>query len=160
MTTEDQHSIAFAKWLNANKIKFTHIGNENGMSWSNPKQAMILGAKLKRLGLHKGLPDYMMLLSQGALWVEMKDPKLKLKNGDVMQGWTTQKKRGGLSREQYDWIIALNATPGTQAAVCYGVDEAIKFVTAIQGIKKEQYQCQSYYDSDNVLSDCSCGKCL
>lgn len=23
----------------------------------------------------------------------------------------------------------------------------------------EQYKCQSYYDDDNVLQDCTCGKC-
>ena len=25
--------------------------------------------------------------------------------------------------------------------------------------KKEMYKCQSYYDDENVLCDCSCGKC-
>ena len=25
--------------------------------------------------------------------------------------------------------------------------------------KTEMYQCQSYYDDENVLRDCTCGKC-
>lgn len=25
--------------------------------------------------------------------------------------------------------------------------------------KTEQYKCQSYYDDNNVLQDCTCGKC-
>ena len=26
-------------------------------------------------------------------------------------------------------------------------------------MKTEQYKCQSYYDDNNVLTDCTCGKC-
>lgn len=25
--------------------------------------------------------------------------------------------------------------------------------------EKEMYKCQSYYDDDNILQDCTCGKC-
>lgn len=28
-----------------------------------------------------------------------------------------------------------------------------------QTISTEQYQCKSYYDDNNILRDCSCGKC-
>ena len=130
MTIEDQHCIAFTNWLEVQKLKFSHIGNENGLSWSNPKQAMILGAKLKRLGLRKGLPDFIILTERGTLWVEMKDPKLKLKSGDPLTEWKEgQKERGGVKFEQKEWILALNATPSAQAAVCYGADEAVKFVS-------------------------------
>lgn len=29
----------------------------------------------------------------------------------------------------------------------------------IQSLKPERYLCQSYYDNNNVLQDCTCGKC-
>lgn len=130
MTIEDQHCEAFANWLEVNKLKFTHIANENSMSWVDSKSAMIAGARAKRIGLRKGIPDFVVLTPKGVVWVEMKDPKKKLKQGDAIEGWTeNQKERGGLKREQYEWILAINKTPGTQAQVCYGADEAVKFIS-------------------------------
>ena len=26
-------------------------------------------------------------------------------------------------------------------------------------MKTERYKCQSYYDDNNILNDCTCGKC-
>lgn len=129
---EEQHCIAFANWLDFQGLKFTHIVNEVGGAVRNRKFAMIEGVRLKKMGKSSGVPDYVILTHKGTLWVEMKDPSKKLKKGNVMEGWKEgQKKRGGLSAEQKEWIEAINEVPNAQAEVCYGADEAIAFVERI-----------------------------
>lgn len=32
-------------------------------------------------------------------------------------------------------------------------------ISKTKGDKKEMYQCQSYFDKNNKLKNCSCGKC-
>lgn len=127
---EDRECEHFASWLELKKLKFSHIANESVLGALNQKAALIIGSKLKRMGQRKGVPDYVVLTPKGTVWVELKDPAKKLKKGDVMEGWEGgQDTRGGLKREQYDWINAINKTPGAQAKVCYGHKEAEEFVS-------------------------------
>ena len=132
MKPEEIECIAFSQWLEFQKLKFTHIPNENVFSFMNRNMAVRLGAKQKRCGVRKGLPDYIILTPRGSLFVEMKEPKKKPKKGNPLENWKEgQLSKGGISREQKDWIDAINATPGAQAAVCYSAEEAIVFVQRI-----------------------------
>lgn len=132
MKPEEIECIAFTQWLEFQKLKFTHIPNENVFSFMNRNMAMRLGAKQKKCGVRKGLPDYIVLTPKGTLFIEMKEPKKRLKKGDPLTGWKPgQKAKGGLSLDQKEWIDAINATPGAQACVSYDAQEAIKFVQRI-----------------------------
>jgi hypothetical protein len=134
---EEAQCIMFTQWLEMNRLKFTHIVNEVSFgALSNTPQgqltARIQGAKLKKLGKSSGVPDYMILTPKGTVWLEMKIPSLKPKKGHWNEGWKPmQQSRAGVSRQQKDWIDAINEVPGTQADVCFGSIDAIEFVTRI-----------------------------
>ena len=59
--TESQICMAIASRLEIAKPAcfWTHIANEMPMSGSDRVQAKIVGAKLKRMGKRRGVPDYM-----------------------------------------------------------------------------------------------------
>jgi AraC-like DNA-binding protein len=127
LSPEDHESISFVQWLEFSKYKFTHIANEAGFSGPS---SFAVTRKKKRLGVSPGVPDFMILMPQGVVWVEMKTWGSKLKKGSWKDDWKSgQKSRGGVSLEQKEWIEAINATPGTYAEVCYGAIEAIAFVS-------------------------------
>ena len=114
---EDEECIAFSNWLKLNNIPHAHIANESN---SGSKNAMIRGAKLKRMGQSKGVWDYDIFVP------------IKGINGtvDCYQELRIEMKRrhgGVVSQEQKEWgkIYELSGTP---CKICKGVDEAIKFV--------------------------------
>ena len=97
----------FKQWLDYQNMKYTHIVGEGNF----PVQYHM---KLQRVGFHKGVPDYMILVPNGICFVEMK------------------RKRGGrIYPEQKEWVEALNKIEGVEAAICKGADEAIAFVSGI-----------------------------
>lgn len=126
--SEETEGVVFASWCRQNNLHFTHIPNQNDWSFMSRQMALRLASKNKRMGVSTGIPDYMILTPKGILWVELKRVSLKGEE-DPLQGWKEgQKSKGGLKRSQKEWIDAINKTPGTQAAVCYGAEEAIAFV--------------------------------
>lgn len=67
--------------------------------------------KNKHMGLHRGVPDYIIIIPSGLLFVELK------------------RKRGSkVYDEQKTWKSALNEIKGVQAEICFGADDAIVFV--------------------------------
>jgi len=129
MTPEDTECKMFAQWLRIKKLRFTHISNETGFSMKDPKATMYVVVKKKSLGMSEGFPDYEIFIPKGTLYIEMKDPKKKLKKGNVMEDWKDgQKERGGLKRAQKEWIEYLQGRDHTESSVCYGAEEAIAFV--------------------------------
>lgn len=114
---EDDECIAFSSWLKLNNIPHSHIGNE---SRSSSKNAMIRGAKLKRMGQSRGVWDY-------EVYVPIKGIDGTV---DCFQQLKIEMKRlkgGTVSAEQKQWgkIYELAGIP---CKVCRGCDEAIKFV--------------------------------
>lgn len=121
LASEDEECFVFTEWLQyqqnlKNIFKFSHIPNEtpavkrvNGVWKKNYKTL----ARLKRLGVNKGIPDYIIIVSTGTVvMVEMKRVK----------GSTT-------SNEQKEWIKYFNLCgDSVHAKICKGADEAIKFV--------------------------------
>lgn len=114
---EDDECIDFAKWLRKNNIPAAHIANE---SRSSSKNAIIRGAKLKKMGQSKGVWDYEIFVPikgiTGAVdcYQQIKIEMKRLKGGTV-------------SPEQKQWGKVYELA-GIPCKVCKGADEAIEFV--------------------------------
>lgn len=105
--SEYQESVIFANWLRMKGLVFSHIPN----STYTPSHAA--KAKNKAMGVSKGVPDYLILLPERVVFVE-----LKRCHG------------GRVSPEQLEWGEAL-VRSGAFFSVCYGALEAIAFVTKL-----------------------------
>jgi hypothetical protein len=102
---EFHECVAFADWLDLMRLKYSHIPNET----RTPHVGVLV--KNRRMGVRKGVPDYIIVGRGKVLFVEMKA-------------------KGGKARpEQREWIDAINAVGGpVRAEICYGAIEAIEFV--------------------------------
>lgn len=109
--TEAQEGEALVAYLRIKGYKFTHIPNETGHSLEAKRRAI----RMKRQGVSKGFPDYLVLTPKGLAVVELKRTK----------GSST-------SAEQLEWIAAFNAA-GIPAKVCKGSEQAIEFIEEIAG---------------------------
>lgn len=113
--TEFNEQKTLCKWLDAKRLSYFAVPNENNMSFLNKKTAAIQGAKLKQIGKKKGAPDLQVHLPGLVIFIEMKRTIQKGKSKPVV------------SDEQKGWIERLNNL-GHPAAVCYGWVEAKEFV--------------------------------
>lgn len=108
--TERQEHLALMKWIALQpKIRdlFVHIPNEG-------KRSVLEGYVLRRLGLRRGVSDFLLPLptkSYHGLWIE-----LKRKDG------------GKESIEQKQWINKMRSL-GYAAFFARGCDEAIKIIS-------------------------------
>lgn len=110
--TEAAEAEALANYLRIKKIKFLHIPNER-------KASPRFISNLKKQGLQKGAPDYLIFLKTGLLAIELKRAKKSLSK---------------VAPEQIEWITYLAALPySAGAAVCYGAKEAIELIEARNG---------------------------
>lgn len=103
--TEHEECVAFVDFLTRKGLKFSHLAQSTyTASWA---------AKVRnqKLGVVAGVPDYIVITPHGLLFIEMKRTA----------GSVTRK-------EQKDWISSLNALSGVEARVCFGAEDAIKFV--------------------------------
>lgn len=109
--------MVFADWLRANKIPAAHIANE---SRSSSKNAMIRGAKLKKMGQSRGVWDYEVFVPiRGITGAVDCYQQLKIE---------MKKRKGGtVSPEQKEWKKVYELA-GIPCKVCKGADEAIAFV--------------------------------
>ena len=77
---------------------------------------------LKREGVTKGVSDYVVLLPNKILFIEMKRKKKKLKNGNLSTSHTST------SKEQLEFIKRANKYDYVTATVCYGYMEARELI--------------------------------
>lgn len=105
--SEYQECQVFHRWLDLNHIKHTHIGNESQIGG---RAGAIRGAQLKRIGQSKGFPDYLVIVNNKLIAIEMK-----------------REKGGKVSDEQRDWLDAL-AKAGVDSYVAHGANEAMEIV--------------------------------
>lgn len=105
--TEYDECVVFHRYLELKHIKHTHIGNESQMGG---RAGVIRGAKLKAIGQSKGFPDYLVLVNNRLIAIEMK-----------------RQKGGRLSKEQKEWLEALRAC-GIQSFSAQGAEQAIDIV--------------------------------
>lgn len=114
---EDDECIAFADWLRAKNIPAAHIANE---SRSSSRNAMIRGAKLKRMGQSKGVWDY-------EIFVPIKGITGAVDCYQQVKVEMKRQKGGTISPEQKQWGKVYELA-GIPCKVCKGADEAIEFV--------------------------------
>lgn len=112
---EDDECIFFSRWLKLRGIPHAHIANE---SRSSSRNAIIRGAKLKRMGQKRGVWDY-------EIYAPQKDGSYKLLKIEMKR-----RKGGTVSAEQKQWG-EIYAKAGIPCKVCKGADEAIDFVKSV-----------------------------
>lgn len=87
---------------------YTHIPNSTyTSSWAQKRKNM-------RMGVSKGVPDYMILLKNSICFIEMK-----------------MERRGTVSLEQAEWMRQFNAL-GIPAKVCRGFVQAKEFIEEVE----------------------------
>lgn len=109
--TEAQEARMLTAYLRVRGFRFTHIANETGSG----QNARFQGIRNKQQGVSKGFPDYLVIVDDKLIAIELK----RVKGGKV-------------SPEQKEWIIALNKA-NIDAFVSYGAKDAIDY---IENIKK------------------------
>ena len=96
--------------------------NENQASFTNRKVAFLQEKKAKTMGKVKGVSDVIVILDDVVLFIELKRSPKKLKSGRLSVADTKP------SKEQLDFLDRVNKSKVCVGRVCYGADEAIKFV--------------------------------
>jgi hypothetical protein len=104
---EENEQEALAQLLDRLRLQWAHIPNELR---AKPQYQ----AKRKRLGVKKGVPDNF-IFDPPPRFPEAKGAVIELKRSEG----------GKVSDEQWDWLTALSRR-GWKAAVCKGIDEAMK----------------------------------
>ena len=130
--TEFQEQEALCQYLDLKKIRYFSIPNEMGLSMLNRYVAIRMGAKLKKIGKKRGVPDLAVFLPNKILFIEMKRTK----------GST-------ISKEQKEWINYLNTELSyAGASICKGWQEAKSYIEDeikienIKKVKKGDLKCQ------------------
>lgn len=114
---EDDECITFHQWLELRHIPHAHIANE---SRSSSRQAMIRGAKLKRMGQSAGVWDYEIYVPIFGVTGEIDDYQL-------IKIEMKRRYGGTVSPEQKKWQKVYE-TAGIPNKICKGAKEAIAFV--------------------------------
>ena len=107
--TEAQEARTLAAYLRVRGYKFTHIANETGSG----RGARFQGIRNKQQGVSPGFPDYIVLVNDNIIFIELK-----------------RTKGGVLSQAQKDWIAALEEA-GQTVRVCKGAQAAIDFIEEV-----------------------------
>lgn len=111
LPTEQQEAEILASYLRLRNIPFTHIPNETGGDMLAKRRAI----RMKRAGVSKGFPDYLIIYKGKLVFIELK-----------------RRKGGRVSLEQKEWLEVLNNVDNSVARVCNGADDAIGFLEGIE----------------------------
>ena len=120
--TEAQEQQLLIQWLKIKKIFYFAPMNENQASFTNRRVAMIQEAKAKSMGKVKGTCDLFVFTKNGLLGVELKRRPKRLKSGKFSVSHTKT------SKEQIQFIDAMNGYDFAHSKVCYGFENAKAFI--------------------------------
>ena len=109
LRSELEHHIVVSEWLNAHGIWYFHVPNEG-------KRSLAERAKLSRMGLKKGMPDFII-------------------PGPVNVAIELKKAGGRPSKEQLECLKILSSL-GWITRICYGAEDVIKFLKSIDLVKQ------------------------
>jgi hypothetical protein len=115
--TEAQEGDMLVAYLRTRGLRFTHIANETGGTPEARRRAI----RVKRQGVSKGFPDYLIIVGRSLIAIELK-----------------RQRGSAISQEQKDWIAALNEVDNVQAFICKGAQEAIDIVEKYNGPPRHQ----------------------
>lgn len=122
--TESEEQQLIFEWATIARLGYPelemlfHVPNEGKRS---PKT----GARLKREGLKRGVPDLCLPVGAGrynALFIELKRRDLSMKD---------------ISEDQKEWIRKL-LSYGNGACICFGADDAIKTIEEYLNMRRKQ----------------------
>lgn len=102
--SEDLECMAFVRWLDQTGIRYSHLPLETPCT-------DIQSARLKKMGVRKGVPDYLLVVKNKLVFIEMK-----------------RSVGGTLRPTQRAWLEALQCA-GAHTFVCEGSKDAIACVT-------------------------------
>ena len=119
--SEDEECITFVQWLNLKDIPHAHIANE---SRSNNRNAIIRGAKLKRMGQSRGVWDY-------EIFLPIKNPGGAIERYQLVKIEMKRVKNGKVLAEQKEWG-KIYEMAGIPCKVCYGAGDAIDYLESLQ----------------------------
>ncbi len=105
--TEEQEGVTLVAYLRNKHYRFHHSPNETGSSPEARRRAV----RMKRQGVSKGFPDYLIFAHGKCIAIELKSTR----------------KGAKATQEQLDWLMELN-NYGFESAVCHGAREAIEFI--------------------------------
>lgn len=118
--TEYEECVTFVEWLRLRGIPHHHCASE---SQSGNKNAMIRGAKLKRMGQSRGYWDY-------DIYVPIKGITGEVDCYELIKIEMKRKKNSHVSEEQKRWQ-KIYEMAGIKCKICYGAGEAIDFVETL-----------------------------
>ena len=113
--TEQQEQITLHEFCKASGL----------LSWATPNggsRHKLEAINMKKEGVTSGICDYMVMLPNKILFIEMKRRPQKLKSGKLSVAHTTT------SDAQKAFIARANEYPYAEALVAYGADMAIRFI--------------------------------
>lgn len=105
--TEQAEQIALVNYCEMRGYKYFRVPNETYTKSWNQKRVN------RALGVVRGVPDLFVIAHGILIAIELK-----------------RTKGARVSPEQKEWITALNEA-GTPSKICYGVDDAIKFIESM-----------------------------
>lgn len=114
---EYDECVTFSQWLKVNGIPHHHSANE---SQSGGKNAVIRGAKLKRIGQSRGYWDY-------DIYLPIRGVTGEIDSYELIKIEMKRKKGGTVSKEQKEWG-EIYEKAGIKCKVCKGAGEAIDFI--------------------------------
>lgn len=120
--SEYKEQVALVQWLQAKKIFYFAIMNENIQSFKDKNLAIRIGVKHKKAGRVRGTSDIVVMLDKKILFIELKRARRVLKNGKLSSA------KANVSDEQISFLKSINEFDYAKGKVCYGCKEAIEFI--------------------------------
>ena len=118
---ESAEQIRLTNWLDINNYKFSAIRNESDFN------NIVKWVKRKKEWVRKWISDFCVILKRwSVLFIELKRQQPLLKN------WKMWKSPSTVSKEQIEWVEAINSCWNTEARICYGAENAIKVIKELE----------------------------
>ena len=134
--SERHEQITLHKWCKAKRLLSFSVPNGGS-------RHRLEAINLKKEGATAGVSDYVVMLPTKILFIELKRKAKVLKSGKLSVSHTR------VSDEQKSFTSAVNEFKYSEARICYGASEAIKFIESHLP-KSENDKQSSIFDIEGV----------